>query len=197
MRADVPMWYTRGFNPHAKVIFGLPLSVGTESECEFIDLKLDRDIPPAELRRRLNLELTEEMRVEEAYEPTTKFQEIGWASYEINLLQEHADAELAKRLQSLFETSPLTMIKKGKSGEREIDLIPLIRRVKVTYNEQKPNRIHISAQLAASGSEYLNPEMLISAAKRECGILSGDPSVEEYSILRTHVYHADGVTEFR
>ena len=42
-----------------------------------------------------------------------------------------------------------------------------------------------------------NPEMLIKAAKREIGILSGDPAREEYSILRTHVYAADGVKEFR
>ena len=197
MCADIPMWYTQGFNPHAKVIFGLPLSVGTESECEMIDLRLDRDISPAELRDRLNHELTEEMRVEEVYEPSTKFADIGWAKYEMELKFAGADAETAKKLQTLFETSPLTMTKKTKSGEKEIDLIPLIRKIKVTHLPERPDQIHISAVLSASGSEYLNPELLISAAKRECGILSGAPAAEEYSILRTHVYGADGVSEFR
>ena len=197
MRADIPMWYTQGFNPHAKVIFGLPLSVGTESECEMIDLRLDRDISPDELRRRLNHELTEEMRVEEVYEPATKFADIGWAKYEMNLKFAGANEEKAKELQKLFETSPLNMIKKTKSGEKEIDLIPMIKKIKVTCNPDRPDQLHISAILAASGSEYLNPEMLISAAKRECGILSGDPAKEEYSILRTHVYQADGISEFR
>ncbi len=197
MRADIPMWYTQGFNPHAKVIFGLPLSVGTESECEMIDLRLDRDISPSELRDRLNGELTEEMRVEEVYEPTTKFADIGWAKYEMNLKFEGACEEKANELQKLFETSPLTMTKKTKSGEKEIDLIPLIQKIRVTYNPDRAGQIHISAVLSASGSEYLNPEMLITAAKRECGILSGDPAKEEYSILRTHVYAADGVKEFR
>ena len=106
MRADIPMWYTQGFNPHAKVIFGLPLSVGTESECEMIDLRLDRDISPEELRRRLNDELTDEMRVEEVYEPTSKFADIGWAKYEMNLKFDGANEEKAKELQKLFETSP-------------------------------------------------------------------------------------------
>ncbi len=197
MRADIPMWYTQGFNPHAKVIFGLPLSVGTESECEMIDLRLDRDISPDELRDRLNRELTDEMRVETVYEPTTKFTDIGWAKYEMNLKFAGADAEKAKELQTLFEISPLTMTKKTKSGEKEIDLIPRIKKIKVTCNPDRPDQIHISAVLAASGSEYLNPELLISAAKRERGILSGDPAKEEYTILRTHVYGADGVTEFR
>ena len=197
MRADIPMWYTQGFNPHAKVIFGLPLSVGTESECEMIDLRLDRDISPEELRRRLNDELTDEMRVGEVYEPTTKFADIGWAKYEMNLKFADADEEKAKELQKLFETSPLNMIKKTKSGEKEIDLIPMIKKIKVTCNPDRPDQLHISAILAASGSEYLNPEMLITAAKRECGILGGDPAQEEYTILRTHVYQADGVSEFR
>ena len=197
MRADIPMWYTQGFNPHAKVVFGLPLSVGTESECEFIDLRLDRDISPAELRDRLNRELTDEMRVFEAYEPTSKFTEIGWAKYEMELRTPSATADMAKKLQSLFETSPLTMTKKTKSGDKEIDLIPLIKRIKVVFDPAKAGRIHISAILSASGSEYLNPEMLISAAKRELGVLCGDPATEEYSILRTHVYRADGEAEFR
>ena len=131
------------------------------------------------------------------YEPTTKFADVGWAKYEMNLKFAGADAEKAKELQTLFETSPLRMTKKTKSGEKEIDLIPLIRKIKVTSNPERPDQIHISAILAASGSEYLNPELLISAAKRECGILSGDPAKEEYSILRTHVYQADGMTEFK
>ncbi len=197
MRADIPMWYTQGFNPHAKVIFGLPLSLGSESECEYIDLRLDRDISPAELKDRLNRELTEELCITEAYEPTTKFQEIGWAKYEIELKLASASAELAARLQALYEAAPLMMTKRTKSGEKEIDILPLIRKIKVSYDPARPNALHIRAVLAASGTEFLNPELLIQAAKRECGILSGDPTAEEYSILRTHVYCADGVTEFR
>ena len=191
------MWYTQGFNPHAKVTFGLPLSVGTESECELLDLRLDRDMPPEELVGRLNRELTDEMRVSEAYEPETKFRDIGWADYEIVLRFAGADAETAGRLQALYTTSPLTMTKKSKSGEKEVDLIPLIRRVQTVYDPAQPGVIRIRARLSASEGSYLNPELLIQAARRECGILSGNPTEEEYSILRTHVYLPDGETEFR
>ena len=197
VRAGIPMWYTQGFNPHAKVTFGLPLSVGTESECEFIDLRLDRDISSEELVERLNRELTDEMRVYEAYEPTTKFQNIGWASYEMELRFAGADADMAGRLQTLFTSSPLMMTKKSKSGDKEVDLIPLIRRIGTAYDPERPGVIRIHALLSASEGSYLNPELLIQAARRECGILSGDPTKEEYSILRTHVYLADGETEFR
>ncbi|MBE6589694.1 MAG: TIGR03960 family B12-binding radical SAM protein [Ruminococcaceae bacterium] len=195
VRAGLPMWYTQGYNPHAKVIFGLPLSVGTESECEFIDLRVDRDITGEEVKELLNLHLTDEMQVLDAYEPTAKFNEIGWAKYEMKLSLEHADEELAHRLEALYTTSPLMMTKKTKSGEREIDLIPLIRSVKVTCEEE--NTLHITAVLAAGNTEHLNPELIINAAREKCGILSGNPARESYSILRTHVYLADGETEFR
>jgi len=89
----------------------------------------------------------------------------------------------------------LTVTKKTKSGEKEIDIIPLIRSVNVTCPSE--GTLCVSAVLAAGNVEHLNPELLITAAKNTCGILSGDPAQESYSILRTHVYLADGVTEFR
>lgn len=195
MRANIPMWYTQGFNPHAKVTFGLPLSVGTESECEYLDLRLDRKIPPAEVVARLNRELTEEMAVLDAYEPTTKFQDVGWANYEMALHFAGADEAVAAAMQALFTTSPLMMTKKGKAGEREIDIVPLIRSVAVTC--PAAGEIRISAKLSAGGEAYLNPEFLITAAKDRLGILSGDPARESYRILRTEVYLADGETVFR
>ena len=175
--------------------FGLPLSVGTESECEYLDLRLDRRIPPAEVVARLNRELTEEMAVLDAYEPTSKFQDIGWASYEMVLRFAGADEAVAESMQALFTTSPLMMTKKGKAGEREIDIVPLIRSVKVSC--PAAGEIRISAKLSAGGDAYLNPEFLITAAKTRLGILSGDPAQESYSILRTEVYLADGETVFR
>jgi len=197
VRAKIPMWYTQGFNPHAKVIFGLPLSVGTESECEFIDLRINRDITPAEVKERLNRELTPEMQILEAYEPTSTFADAAWSKYEMALRFDGADAIMAQKLQALFETSPLCMVKKTKSGDKEIDIIPMIKQVKAVYNDAHPGEIRISAILAAGNTVHLNPEMLIKAAKDRLGILSGDPTKESYSILRTHVYRADGVTEFK
>ena len=197
VRAKIPMWYTKGFNPHAKVIFGLPLSVGTESECEFIDLRLERDMPPEEVKARLNRELTAEMQVYDAYEASSKVLDIGWAKYEMELHFAGADAAVATDIERLFTTSPVNLIKKTKSGEKEIDIVPMIRKIKAVYDPAAPNRIRISTVLRAGATEHLNPEFLIKAAKEHLGILSGDPATESYSILRTHVYCEDGVTEFR
>ncbi len=197
VRAKIPMWYTQGFNPHAKVIFGLPLSVGTESECEFIDLRIDRDIPPSAVKEQLNRELTPEMQILEAYEPTTKFQDIAWAKYEIHISSPAINADMAEALRALYSTSPLNMIKKTKSGEKEIGLIPMIGKLHVVYDPTRPQELRVSAVLRAGSTEHLNPELLISAARDRLGLLTGNPAEEVYSILRTHVYLDDAKTEFR
>ena len=194
VRANIPMWYTQGFNPHAKVVFGLPLSVGTESECEFIDLRVDRNISPEEVKNLLNRELTNDMQVLEAYEPTSKFADIAWARYKIDLNVAGADEEMAKKLQALFTTSPLMVTKKSKSGEREVDLTQMVRKFSAICTEL--GRISITAVLRAGNTENLNPELLIAAAKEKCGILCGDPTKESYSILRTDVYLEDGESRF-
>lgn len=195
VRAGIPMWYTQGFNPHAKVTFALPLSVGAESQCEFIDLRVNADISGDEVKARLNRQLTEEMTVLDAYEPTSKFQEIAWARYEIRVHSAEADADTAARLQTLYTTAPLIMKKKSKSGEKEVDLTPMIRRIAV--RAEQPGELLMEAVLSAGSTEHLNPELLITAAKESCAILSGDPAKESYTIMRTNVYLADGVTEFR
>ena len=197
VRAKIPMWYTKGFNPHAKVIFGLPLSVGTESECEFLDLRIERDMPVEEIRARLNRELTDEMRVYDAYEATTTVMDIGWAKYEMEFHLQNASAALAADLEALFSTSPVTVTKKTKSGDKEIDLVPMIRRFRAVYDPTVPDRIRVSTVLRAGATEHLNPELLIKAARAKLPILTGDPAIETYSILRTHVYCEDGETEFR
>ena len=67
IRSKLPLWYTEGFNPKPKMIFAAPLSIGTESVCEFMDVRLIDDIPAEEAMARLNSNMTDEMQVIEAY----------------------------------------------------------------------------------------------------------------------------------
>jgi radical SAM-linked protein len=45
----LPLAFTQGFSPRPKVSFGLALSVGHESEAEYLDLELREQIPPESL----------------------------------------------------------------------------------------------------------------------------------------------------
>ena len=190
VRACIPVWYTKGFNPHAKLVFSTPLSVGAQSEYEFLDLRIDRDMPPCEVMERLNRELTEELAITEAYLPESDFSEIAWASYELEIATQGADAALAEAAEKLLTTSPLIMVKKTKSGEKEIDITTMIRSVKARYDEES-NTVKLSAVLKANVGEFLNPEMLMTAMKDYLDMLSHDPTEEWYTILRTAIHKED------
>ena len=194
VRACIPVWYTQGFNPHIKLVFSTPLSVGSESVCEYLDIRLSREMPLDELKDRLNAEMTDEFYITEVYEPKNDFSSIAYASYDIAILTNGASESLARKIEEILSTSPLTMIKKGKAGEKEIDIIPLIKEVKSKYNEENQN-IELNVVLSASSTQYLNPEMLITALKEKTDILSGSLTEEYYSILRTTLRKED-MSEF-
>ncbi len=196
VRAGIPTWYTQGFNPHAKITFGLPLSVGAESLCEYLDLRIDRDMSCEEIKDRLNSALTDELYVLDAYTVPEKsaFADIIWARYDIRIRTSGLTSALAEEIKSYLTTSPLMMDKKSKSGIRQVDITTLIRSLDARVEE---GELRIDTVLCVSGSDYLNPEYLIRALRDRFGLLPEGDVVSEYSILRTNVYLEDGVTEFR
>jgi radical SAM-linked protein len=53
-RAEIPIAYSQGFNPHMKISWGQALKVGKTSEEEYAELNIDGWIKPRELQERLN-----------------------------------------------------------------------------------------------------------------------------------------------
>lgn len=195
VRACLPVWYTKGFNPHAKLVFSTPLSVGAQSVCEYLDIRIDREMSCEEIKERLNRELTNELFITDAYIPKNDFSEIAWASYDMEIYTDGADDEMAKNAQALLTSSPLMLVKRTKSGEKEVDIIPMISSVSVYFDDERQT-LKIKCVLSASSTEYLNPEMLITALKQNLGVMSGNPALEWYTIMRTDLMKKD-MSEFK
>jgi len=194
VRAGLPLWYTEGFNPKPKMVFAAPLSIGTESNCEFLDVRLSERIDPAEAMERLNRNMTPEMQVTEAYYPEEGFASLAWMAYSITLFTDGASAELAGQITSALSRDSITVLKNTKSGEREVDIRPLIRMATAVFDGEY---IRIAAVLSADQSKFLNPEHVVKYLRRECGILSSsDLTKEYYSIERLEAYR-DDLSPFR
>jgi radical SAM-linked protein len=176
------MWYTKGFNPHAKLVFGVPLSVGTESMCEMADLRIERKISLEAIKNQLNEQLTDEMYILEAYYPTTKFADIAYADYTITLSSSEIDESTEKKVVDLL-ASPVMMVKKSKSGEKEVDITAFIKKIAIT---SKNGEMKINAILSAGSTENLNPEYIVTALKN-AGLFGSDPD-SSYRIMRNKVY---------
>ena len=183
VRAGIPMWYTKGFNPHAKLVFGVPLSIGTESMCEMADLKIERQISLEDIKNQLNEQLTDEMKVLDAYYPTSKFADIAYADYTITLHSPKITHECEKEVASLF-ASPVVMTKKSKSGEKDVDITTFIKKMSISAIDGK---MTINTVLSAGSSENLNPEYVVSAIKNNLQFFNGSPPADSYRIMRNRV----------
>ena len=192
VRAGLPLWYTKGFNPHAKVVYALPLPVGVESVCELADVRLYAGMPEEEILKRLKCEFTDELSVSEVYVPNTKFSEIAWAEYEFELNSPSLGSVDAERAAELFRSSPIMVMKRSKSGESETDISKLVGSFEAGFD----GKLRIKAALASGSEGYLNPEYIVTALRSRLGILCGGDVNESCSIVRTHIKKAD-LTDFR
>ena len=190
VRTSIPVWYTKGFNPHIKLVFSTPLSVGSQSECEYLDIKIDREMSCGEIMERLNYELTEELCITDVYYPIDDFSEIGYAEYDMKIHTVGNSEKMAEDIKKILTTSPLMLTKRTKAGDKEIDIIPLIKSIDVRYSSDE-DTVNINTVLRASATEFLNPEMLVTALKNSLGILSTDLSKEWYEIVRKEIFKED------
>ncbi len=169
IRAGIPVHYTEGFNPHPKIVFALPLSVGAESVSEFMDFRTDREMDYTEIKDRLNAALPPQLRVLDAYVPVDEVSKILFAEYRIT-----SDLPV--------DFSPLTsetiiVPKRTKKGYVDTDIKPMIKKYSTDGNS-------ITAVLSANPGGFLNPEYI-------AGVLR----LTDYTILRTRVFTSGG--EFR
>ena len=187
VRKGIPVWYSEGFTPHPRLVFATPLSVGAESLCEYMDVfvigsaeTVDKDV----LRWKLTDTDIDGLKVTDVYFPETKFSTITDSDYTIRIRTAGADAALAERCEAALRTTPLVVCKRTKSGEKDVDIAPQIKAVTVTFDGEC---LVLRARLCTDSMNFLNPEYLVKILKEKCAILSGNPTVEEYSILRTAV----------
>jgi len=171
IRAGIPIKYSEGFNPHPKMVFALPLSIGAESVTELLDFKITRPMSKEELITRLNNAFPPEMRVLDAYQPDSKFVSIRYAEYE---LENDEDFSLAP-----LEQDEIVLLKRTKSGEKLTDIKPMIHSYKKEGNK-------LTCVLSASPDQYLNPDYIAKVL-----------GIADCTILRKRVLLDDGVTEFR
>ena len=194
VRAKLPMWYTEGFNPKPKMIFAAPLSIGVESVCEFMDVRLTEKMDPAAVMSILNKNMTDEMQVLEAYYPKEKFTELKWLKYTMRISSDMNPSELAAKCNELFAKSEISVLKKTKSGERMVDIKPLIHSAEASADGEL---VRLDLTLSADPSCFLNPEYIADALRENLGILTEEKiATEYYTVMRESAHKAD-MSQFR
>lgn len=186
----LPIAYSQGFNPHAKVYFAMPLSVGVASCSEYMDMITDKDVAPKEAMEALNKILPEGIKILDAkvvQEGVGSLMSlVTTADYRIKFGKGELTPEEIEGVQAKLKEETLIVLKKGKKKTKEVDIKPLIKSVLIEMQEEA---YVFNVKVAAGSMENLSVDLLLKS------LLDKDLSESVYSIERLELYTTDEKSE--
>ncbi len=169
-RAQIPLWYTEGFNPHPFLTFALPLSLGIESYCESFDIRVVGDITNEQIKQRLNETLPQGIEITDVSSSFMKCNDIAFAEYEaVFEFDEITDADVFfDEITLLLNSDELITTKKAKQKGRKIDVeVNLKDFIKCFEIKREDGEIRLLITLSAGNSKNLNPSVLFERLQRD------------------------------
>ena len=167
-RADIKLKFSEGFNPHPKIVFALPLSVGMEGENEIVDIGVaDVEMTAEKFGELLGLQMPAHITIKSVEKVESKLKDITSADYTIYI----GKLSVAEKLKEMF-SKEISVLKKTKSGEKQVVISNQIRSAEICETETETV---INAVLDATADSYLNPELIVRAMINEGIISENDP----------------------
>ena len=178
-RADIPLWYTEGFNRHPYITFAAPLSLGYEGLCETMDLRLEGEMADSELTSRLDAVMPDGLRVLSAHEAEMKPGQLTAARYRLFFACE--ESVLAAFLQQ-----PVMPAEKRtkKGGYKTVDIKPALSEPALSACAEG---CCLEVTLPCSSAETINPQLIRLALSAFAG---HDVRMQ---VTRTALFGPDGV----
>jgi len=129
-RSHLPIKYSNGFNPHIRLSFAAPLSVGVAGKREMMEVPVEEGTTPEEFMKALNevlpecLQMVSARPIDDAF-PTLMSLMAG-SVYSIHLPRnQHTDLALS-RFEDFMALKEYVAVRRTKSGENLCDIRPFI-----------------------------------------------------------------------
>lgn len=164
--SGLPVWYTEGFNPHLFLTFALPLSLGFESICEIVDIRLHGEEVDPYIKEKINAGLPHGIEVFNATPAARKPSGIAWARYIIELEDDvYTPEALCDATIKLLDQDSIRIQKKTKKGQiAEKDIKPLIHSCDI---KARGGTCYIDIIAAAGNERSLNAGVLTELLEKE------------------------------
>ncbi len=190
-RANIPIAFTGGYSPHMIMSFAQPLGIGITSEGEYLDIELTEPVASDEGVRKLNQVMAEGIDVVSFVQISEDKKASGMtitaaAAYEISMLQSRKSMdetipvpkEWSVSLTSFLSSDNLTVRKKTKRSEREVNIRPMIFQMEI-------DKDRIRMFLAAGSEENLKPDLVMDTFLKTMGL---EPEQHPYHVHRLDLY---------
>lgn len=183
-RAELPIWYTEGFNPHPFVTFPLPISLGISGERECMDIRIvDESYDISQIPDRMNKYLPEGIKVFDATYPRLDPKFIAFASYSADISVDGMTAEeLYNEICSITSTDSLPIEKKTKAGMKRVDMLPYLKNAELTKPTESDTELHLKVTLPAGNIKNVGLPLVFKAIERR---LSAEIN---YSIVKHNMF---------
>lgn len=182
-RAELPVWYTEGFNQHIYISIALPLSTCYSGECEFLDFNCTADALPEDAVEKMNAVMPSGLSVMEMYPMTDggkKVREIAYSRFEITWEYDGGVPEsFSDDVSGLFARDEIKIVKRSKRGEKEVNIKEFMKSIEVS---QDGDKAYANCVLGA-GNNNLSPEYITKTIAAELGY---EPDGVHYHHLMTY-----------
>ncbi len=156
-RAALPVRRSQGFHPHPRVVFALSLPLGVVGREEVVEIELDEEVPPEEVRERLartappGLEVLSARRIG----PREGAQVCG-LTYGVAVPAGRV-ADTARRVAEVL-AAPECWVERTRPPRRRLDLRPFLRGLKL---EESESRAFLEMHLRLTPAGTARPEDLL------------------------------------
>jgi radical SAM-linked protein len=193
-RAKLPVEYSKGFNPHMSLSIAQPLSVGIYSTGEYMDIVLEKELDEDEIKKALNENCPSGIKIIEVVKiPPQALNEkkipqsmalVEAAAYSIKINYKDV-SKLNAELKELLQKETWNTMKKSKSGEKEVNIKPMIKQINHDISE---DTLNIETIISCGSKENLSPELLATFIKENTEGANSEAFVD---IKRKEIYTID------
>ncbi|WP_044932708.1 TIGR03936 family radical SAM-associated protein [Butyrivibrio sp. AC2005] len=161
-RAEIDIKYSEGYSPHQILSFAQPLSVGSTTDGDYMDITVISCESPQAVMDALNGAMNEGIVITAIKELPEKcdnaMTSVAAAEYLISFRAgKEPSFDLEKVFDNFMQQNEIPAVKKTKNGEKIIDIKPLIYKWEII----KDNTIHVL--LSAGSSSNLKAALLVES----------------------------------
>lgn len=187
-RANLPIAFSEGFNPHPKIALGSALAVGVTSSAEYADLEFRQTLATEELIERLNRALPNGYQITEAKELIGKTDALmailNRAAYQISLQAQQPinQQDLNQAITKVLAETSIVVTRDTKRGPKATDIRSGIFKLEGVVTEPTAVELEILVETGSSGN--IRPDEVVKALE-SIGGLGFEPGL---LINRTGLY---------
>ena len=194
-REGIKLEYSKGFNPHPKMGFAQPLSLGYVGLREYIEFETKKEWKPEELERRMAAQMPEGIAIQMCrmleYPKKTLASVTEAAIYTVTIPVKKTLQLKAEDCRQLYMgQEKIIVLKKQKKKKDlvEVDIKPKIQ--DITFLPQS-KQMQIKMKIDAGSNSNLSPEQVIDSVLR-CFAIDTDRS--EISVTRHLIFFREAVS---